>query len=128
MRTARASITDIEKRSCRRRPVRQNHYSVKRTSSKPTSSRAQTAYRGDVEAAIDAAQRLRAAGFAPTTIGIGGVHITLAPPRDSAGASGIAMSPPRSLAEEYGGPEMARLLENPQAELVDDEDQPAVKS
>lgn len=82
---------------------------------------------GDVEAALSLADQLRLRGFVPTYVSVGSVEFELEPMRvaPSAGPHMVA-TPGRTLVEEYGGPEMAKLLE--QEDLVDDEDQPAVRS
>lgn len=100
---------------------------MKNSSSKTTSSTDPAiCTAGDVAAALSLAGSLRAQGFAPTRIKVGDVEFDL-------GQSQIGVMPSvttpilRSIVEEYGGPEMARLLKD-QPDLVDDEDQPAVRS
>lgn len=100
---------------------------MRKPSSKTRRGKATLAGRGDLEAAISAIARLRAAGLQPSAVRVGEVSIELAPT-----ASAFQLSQrfdTQSIVREYGGAEIERLLKDAGApDVVDDEDQPAVRS
>lgn len=76
--------------------------------------------------------QLKARGLQARVVSVGAVEFELLHPASYAGVGPtlsdvLTRLPTKSIVEEYGGPEMAKLL-NDQPDLVDDEDQPAVRS
>jgi hypothetical protein len=102
------------------------------SSKKPQSTTPRTSSAGSpADDALRIARILRAEGFHATAIRIGDVELHLAPVIE-AKAPGAFAAPTRATAasvmEEYGGPEFAKALEQTAPDLVDDDEQPAVRS
>lgn len=85
---------------------------------------------GDAAQALSLVRALRAEGCYPTRVKAGGVELELAVVVDAKhGAANIgATAQPRpSVIEEWGGPAFAKALEGEGADLVDDDEQPAIR-
>lgn len=83
---------------------------------------------GDALQALRLATALSGHGLLVSQLTVGAVSVTLA--GASAAPTMTTLQRPtsrRSLIEEYGGAEMAKMFEG-DGDLVDDEDQPAVRS
>jgi len=93
-----------------------------------------TSGHGDADAAIATARILRAEGFHVGSVRVGDVEIGLAVVTGAAAPAFMTSGPnaqspsPRSVMEEWGGPNFARDLGATQPDLVDDDEQPAVRS
>ena len=83
---------------------------------------------GDAREALGLVRALRADGSHPTHVTVGNVSIELAVVAGGPAPAGVATKPTtRTVIEEWGGPDFAKAL-SVEADIVDDEDQPAVRS
>lgn len=95
-----------------------------------------TSGHGDADAALNVARILRDEGFLVGSVRVGDVEIGLAVmtnpgiPAAMLGAPGQAdaLATSKSIYEEWGGPDFAKHLNATQPDIVDDDDQPAVRS
>lgn len=83
---------------------------------------------GDAEAALALIRALRRDGIHATSVKVGEVRVEMLAIVDHKASSTAQVEPSRkSVIEEWGGAEFAKQLDA-QPDLVDDEDQPAVRS
>lgn len=69
---------------------------------------------------------MRAEGLSPTAVQVGTARVELGPAPIATNVT-FTSQPSKSIVAEYGGAEIERLLQQ-EPDLVDDEEQPAVRS
>lgn len=97
---------------------------------RPPSTSQTSSGNGDVDAALYVARTLRAEGIHATAIKVGDVSIEMLAVVDTkqhVGEMTMPQATRSSVLDEWGGPEFRKAIETP-VDLVDDDDQPAVRA